>query len=397
MSDFIETKNTSLSLGKVHNDRDISQRMDSLVEAVTVITSGLNLSETLQHIADSARSLMHCRYSALGILGADNKIEKFIISGINEEEADRIGPYPEGKGLLGLLIQSPTPVRIDDISKHPLSYGFPPKHPMMKTFLGVPIKIENRVFGNLYLTDKLNSYSQNADDMVIGFTAADERLAMALSAIAGIAIENTRLHQRAAQLILASDRERIARDLHDLIIQRLFAIGMSLQGMINVMDDDVSKERLAEVIDGLDGTIADIRKTIFSLGNKDNTFKSAFITTVEEASELLGYKPKLNLIGHIDTLIDRHLGDHILAVLKEGLSNILRHAKATEVTITLEADDEISLTIKDNGRGIKEKGANGFGLANMEERAKLLGGSFSISSLETGGSCLKWAVPANRN
>ncbi len=369
--------------------------MDSLIEAVTVITSGLNLDETLQHIVDSARSLMNCRYGALGVIGTDKKIEKFLVSGITSEETAKIGSYPEGKGLLGLLIQSPVPVRISDISSHPMSYGFPVWHPEMKTFLGVPIKIENRLFGNLYLTDKLNSYG--GGNRVIEFTPGDERLAVALAAIAGIAIENTRLHRRAAQLILASDRERIAMDLHDLIIQRLFAIGMSLQGMINVLDDEISKDRLSEIIDGLDGTIADIRKTIFSLGNKENTFKSLVIKTADEAAILLGYKPKLNLIGHIDTLVSKQLGEHILAVLKESLSNILRHAKATEVKITLEAAEKITLTVEDNGRGIAEQHNKGFGLSNMEERAKLLGGSFILSSPKEGGLRLKWSVPANNN
>ncbi len=388
------------TVSDIYDNRDLAQRMDSLIEAIAAVTSGLNIDETLQNIVDSARSLIHCRYCALGIMGSDNWLEKFLVSGIEEEEIQRIGDLPVGKGLLGLLIQSPYPIRIDDLSSHPMSYGFPANHPKMTTFLGVPIAIRGKIFGNLYLTDKTDQASgepATPRPKAVPFTYTDERLAIALAAIAGIAIENTRLHQRAAQLVLTADRERIARDLHDIVIQRLFAIGMSLQSTVNILEDDIGKERIDRIIDDLDSTIADIRKTIFSLGNKEATFKSMIIETIDNSAQFLGFKPKLSLSGHVDILVNHQLGEHLLAVLKEALSNILRHAKATEVKVHLQVDQYITLTVEDNGRGMEGNEKRGFGLSNMEERAKLLSGSFDISASQLGGLMIKWSVPNGLN
>jgi len=384
------------TVSDVYDTRDLAQRMDSLIEAISAVTSGLNIDETLQNIVDSARLLIHCRYCALGIMGNDDQLENFLVSGLSEEQIKKIGDLPVGKGLLGLLIQSPYPIRVDDLGSHPMSYGFPPNHPKMTTFLGVPIVIRGKVFGNLYLTDKIDQSSgepASPRSKIIPFTYTDERLVIALAAIAGIAIENTRLHQRAAQLVLTADRERIARDLHDIVIQRLFAIGMSLQSTVNILEDDIGKERIDRIIDDLDSTIADIRKTIFSLGNKETTFKSMIMETVDNAAQFLGFKPQLTLNGHVDILVNQQLGEHLLAVLKEGLSNILRHAKATQVKVHLQVDRYITLTIEDNGRGMGANVKRGFGLSNMEERAKLLSGSFDLSPSQLGGVIIKWSVP----
>ncbi len=389
--------NTKISAEETDQEnRDLAKRMDSLVESIAAVTSGLNLDETLQAIVDSARSLVNCRYGALGILANDKTLESFLVSGISEEQIQAIGPYPTGKGLLGLLIQSPDPIRIDNIGKHPMSYGFPPGHPQMTTFLGVPIKIRGKLFGNIYLTDKLaqsNESQTPSRSKIAPFSSADERLLIALAAIAGIAIENTRLHQRAAQLVLTSDRERIARDLHDLVIQRLFAIGMSLQSTVNIIEDEISRDHLIEIIDNIDDTISDIRKTIFSLGNKETTFKSMLIETVNNISPALGFKPKINLQGHVDILVNQQLGEHLLAVLKESLSNILRHAKATEAKVNLHVANTVTLIVEDNGKGLANAERKGFGLSNMEERAKLLGGSFTLSTSDLGGLMLNWSVP----
>jgi GAF domain-containing protein len=193
-----------------------------LVDAVMAVGSDLNLAATLQRIVDAARELVDARYGALGVLDqSGGALAEFIVSGIEEQPYHAIGDLPEGHGILGLLITDPRPLRLPDLTEHPASFGFPPHHPPMRSFLGVPILVRGEVFGNLYLTDK-----QTGDV----FTDVDQELTIALAAAAATAIDNARLHARVQELAVFEDRDRIAMDLHDTVIQQLFAIGLSLQG-----------------------------------------------------------------------------------------------------------------------------------------------------------------------
>ena len=193
-----------------------------LLDAVLTVGLDLDLPAMLRRIIESAVELVDATYGALGVLDeSGTKLAQFITVGIDEKDHHKIGHLPEGHGILGLLIVDAKPLRLPDLSEHPDSYGFPPNHPPMRSFLGVPIRVRDEVFGNLYLTDKSSAEV---------FTDVDEELVIGLAAAAGIAIENARLHSKVQEMALFDDRERIGRDLHDTVIQRLFATGMSLAG-----------------------------------------------------------------------------------------------------------------------------------------------------------------------
>ena len=224
-----------------------------------MIEADIELPVLLGHLVEEARTLVDARYGALGVLNqARTGLEQFLTAGLGEPEEQAIGLRPTGRGVLGLLITDPAPLRLSELGEHERSYGFPPNHPPMKSFLGVPIRAKGEVFGNLYLTDKVG-----ADD----FTEEDEALTEALALAAGIAIDNTRLHERVRTMSVLDDRERIGRDLHDKVVQRLFAVGMALQGAIRIPDLDLVRERIDKVMDDLDATITEIRTTIFELGD----------------------------------------------------------------------------------------------------------------------------------
>src|SRR4051812_36680110 len=233
--------------------------MRQLLDAVLTVGSDLDLAAMLERIVQAAVDLVDARYGALGVLDdTRTRLAQFITVGIDDETHARIGNLPEGHGILGLLIVDAKPIRLPDLHEHPDSYGFPPNHPPMRSFLGVPIRVRDEVFGNLYLTDKTTAEV---------FTDVDEELVVGLAAAAGVAIDNARLHARLNDLNLVEDRERIARDLHDTVIQRLFATGLSLQASIRLVrgDPDEAERRISGAVDDLDVTVKHIRSAIFGL------------------------------------------------------------------------------------------------------------------------------------
>jgi len=219
------------------------QRLPALLDAVISISSDLSLDATLRRIVEAARLLVEARYGALGVIAEDGEqLSDFITVGIDPDVVSTVGDSPRGKGILGLIISDPHPLRLPDLTEHPKAYGFPPGHPAMRSFLGVPISVRGRVFGNLYLTEK----SAGAP-----FTPEDEGIVLALAGAAGVAIDNARLYEEAqraqrdrGRLAVYEDRDRIARDLHDLVIQRLFATGLSLQGLGRFLQDSGAEARL---------------------------------------------------------------------------------------------------------------------------------------------------------
>src|SRR4051812_12838052 len=223
------------------------RRLRALLDAVLTVGSDLDLRAVLHRIVESAVSLVDARYGALGVLDeSGTKLAEFITVGLSEDQRHHIGNLPEGKGILGLLIVDPKPIRLPDLGEHPDSYGFPPNHPAMRSFLGVPIRVRENVFGNLYLCDK------SSGDV---FTDIDEEMVTALAGAAGIVIDNARLHARVADLAMFEDRERIARELHDTVIQRLFATGLALQATVRLVDRPEIVRRLESMVEDLDVTV----------------------------------------------------------------------------------------------------------------------------------------------
>jgi signal transduction histidine kinase len=370
-----------------------AERLRQLVDAVLLIGSDLDLPTVLRRIIDSARTLVDAKYAALGVLDEQRHgLDDFITVGLSPEEVRGIGRLPEGLGILGLLIVDPKPVRIADVSKHAESYGFPPHHPAMHSFLGVPVLVRGEVFGNLYLTEK-----QNAAE----FSAEDESLVVALAVAAGVAIENARLHARVHDIALLEDRERIARELHDTVIQRLFATGLNLQACHRLAQIPEVQSRLRQAVDDLDDTIRQIRTTIFALettATDEQGLRSRVLGLAGELAEVLGFDPRIRFDGPVDTAVSPGVADQVLSALREALTNIARHAGASVAEIDVEVlGPDLVLRVTDNGVGVPDvegRRVGGRGLRNLAGRAAEMGGEFSIERRAEGGTSLTWIVPA---
>jgi signal transduction histidine kinase len=534
---------------------DARDRTHALLEAVVAVGGQLELEMVLRQIVEAAVKLVSARYGALGVIGEEGRLAEFVPVGLAEPEIAAIDHWPEGRGLLGELVTSPQPLRLHEISADARSSGFPSGHPPMRTFLGVPVRIRDEVYGNLYLTEK-----RGGGD----FDEEDEALVLALAAAAGVAIENARLyaearrqqqwlranaevtrrllsgeepaevlamvtrhaleisgadlvvlalpaasgerlviehacgdgadaalglvlptqgsasgivmtsgkpltvenfstddrvaavarehmplgpavlvplgpagdvrgvltagrhrgalplsppavemvitfaaqagiglelaeHRRDAQRVaLLEDRDRIARDLHDLVIQRLFATGMSLQGATALIRDPDSAQRIHQAVDALDETIRDIRSTIFSLQSRGEAepvgLRARILATVDEMTDPLGFAPGLRMAGLLDTDVPGDIAEQVLAALREALANAAKHAQASRVDVVVEAGPELALVVRDNGVGLRRTTRRS-GLANLAERAAGLGGSLRTNATAGGGTELVWRVP----
>ncbi|WP_398865584.1 sensor histidine kinase [Streptomyces stephensoniae] len=542
---------------RINAARGTRDRVHSLLEAVVSVGRELDLSQVLRRIVEAGAHLVDAQYGALGVIGPDGRtLSQFLTSGLTPEQREKIGPLPAGHGLLGELIRHPEPLRLSELGAHEASFGFPEHHPPMRTFLGVPIRVRDEVFGNLYLTDKRGG---------LDFDAEDESVITTLAVAAGVAIDNARLYEGSqrqhrwlragaevtnqllsgdarqdvleliarrageitgarlaevsapvpgtgglvvelsvgegdavgmrqglvvpadgtlagaasaagthvvsaclrkdprfpadpllpadpgpavavplgaagsAVLLLArepgepvfteaelepllafagqtalalelavrrrdaehvallEDRDRIARDLHDLAIQRLFATGMTLQSAARLIEHTGAAERVGRAVDDLDETIKIIRSTIFGLRARDDgagtSLRARASRAVGDAVTSLGFPPRLSMEGLLDTDVPPDVAEHVVAVLGELLSNAARHAHATRVEVSLKATaDEVRLTVSDNGRGIPEQGRRS-GLDNLAERALQVGGALELSTPDGGGSRLLWRAP----
>ncbi|MGW2260367.1 sensor histidine kinase [Streptomyces sp. NPDC001780] len=537
--------------------RATRDRVHALLDAVLTIGSDLDLDVVLRRITESAVTVVDAEYGALGVLGEEGQIKRFITVGVDEETIKAIGHYPEGGGILGLLIREPEPLRLADLGTHPESVGFPEGHPPMTTFLGAPVRVRDRVFGNLYLTDKRGGAR---------FDDEDEAVLRTLAAAAGVAIDNARLyedtrrrerwlaassdltrgllsgtdpdqvlyqvaatvrrladadlvtvavpfdggdelvieatdgegaervhglvlppttlaakvyhsnervssgalseepqegggsagqielgpgfllplggsehvrgvlqvanlpggqefseatmtmisgfadqaalaleiaeHRREAdRRMVLSDRDRIARDLHDLAIQRLFASGLTLNSVLGrISDRPEAAERVRRVVDDLDDTIKTVRNTIYALRERDREgargLRAELLAETDRATGVLGFTPALRMTGLLDTGVPAEYAEQLLAVLRETLSNAARHAHATHVEVTAETDgSRLRLRVADNGTGIDPGVTRCSGLANLHRRAGDLGGSFTLGPNEPVGTVAEWTVP----
>jgi two-component system, NarL family, sensor histidine kinase DevS len=545
-------------LGRVQGVLDEQARLRLLLDAVVTMAADLTLDGVLARIVSVASRLVNAQYAALGVLdvGPERRLRTFVHQGMNADVVSAIGHFPRGHGLLGLLIDDPRPVRLHDIAAHPASYGFPEHHPPMHSFLGVPVRIRDRVFGNLYLTEKVGGGD---------FTEEDESVVVALAAAAGVAIENARLYEEAerreqwlaataeitallarapaadqglqavadrartvaaadvawvvagadadslelrvasgvpvdveamralhmrkslaslavrtgepvsapdvatddravdpsslagwpqlgpvivvplrsgdgiegalalawmpdhsdafealapdlpasfaeqaalaiqvargredqARLTLFEDRDRIGKDLHDLVIQRLFAIGLTLESSARLSDDPELSSRLGRAVDDLDATIKDIRRTIFALGSMDTAadVQTEIERIVDRAAAVLKFRPTLRLEGPVRNAVSADVAPDLLAVLGEGLSNASRHAEATSVEVLVSAGDRIVVRVSDDGKGMAGDVLES-GLGNMRQRAHKHGGTFDVQSAAGAGTTVTWAVPA---
>ena len=298
------------------------------------IGSDLDLQSVLDTIIATATEVVDATYGALGVLDeSGTRLSEFLTVGIDDATRAAIGALPDGHGILGLLIVDPRPLRLPDLNEHPDRFGFPPNHPPMTSFLGVPIVVRGKVFGNLYLCDKAGGDA---------FSDVDQELAEGLASAAGIAIENARLHARVAEFATVEDRERIARDLHDTVIQRLFAIGLGLQSTLRLVSNDDVRTRLLAAVDDLDITVRDVRAAIFGLHSSrlpGRSVRQEVLDLCSESARGLGFDPMVRFDGPIDTAVDDSLADELFAVLREALTNVARHAHAHAVEVSIAVRD----------------------------------------------------------
>ena len=366
--------------------------LEALDAAVRGIAGVLSVERVLQLIVDRVRDLVAARYAALGIVDDYGRIEQFITSGLTAEERERIGPLPRGHGLLGLIIRENRSFLVDDLAIDPRRHGFPPNHPEMHSFLGAPVRSKGITVGNLYLTNKLTAP---------GFSEADLQLVEMFALHAGIAIENARLHEAVQRLAVVEERERISQELHDSIIQSLYAISLSLEDLPEVMTEDPAEgaARADRAIDSIHAAIGDIRN--FIMGLQPAVLEEGDLATgIQALAAEFRANTVIELDAHVDDRLPASSADragHLLAIAREALSNIARHSGATQASIEVtHADDRVLLAIYDNGRGfdpLRPVDATHRGLANLRSRAAALGGTLSVESAVGQGTRILAEVP----
>lgn len=374
------------SVGEVH------AALDAAVRGIAALTS---VDDALQVIVDRVRPLVGAQYAALGIVDENGRIDRFITSGMDEETRRRIGALPEGHGLLGLIIREKRSFRITDINMDPRRYGFPPAHPPMTSFLGVPITVKDVPLGRLYLTNKIDT-----DE----FSEEDRSLVETFALHAGIAMENARLHEQLQRLAVVDERERISKDLHDGIIQSMYAVGLSLEDVPDLMDDDRAEAaaRVERAIDAIHLSIQDIRNFIFGL--RPELLEGAPLA-VGLAALVEEYRH--NMVVDLglrvpDTVAEppAEITGRLLAIVSESLSNVARHSRATRASVELAAQSDgttLELMIEDNGIGfdpdVVKLGHQG--LANIRERVAEIGGTVAIESKAGAGTRVVVRVPVS--
>lgn len=357
--------------------------------AAQALAGELDLDAVLEAICAAGARLTGARYAALGVLGDDDTIARFITYGVTDEQIRRIGDYPTGKGILGLLIRDPQVLRLEDIAAHPASYGFPPNHPPMTTFLGAPVRSGGRVYGNLYLTEKAN-----------GFDDTDEQLITVLAAQAGAAVENAQLSERLQSLAVQDERDRISRELHDGVIQALFSIGMSLESARNLVGTDTQRvvERLDAAVDAIDGAIRELRNHIFQLRPHQAATLGLSRGLQELARELevnALVRPHLDVPRGLDATVPERIVPDLLQAVREALSNVAKHAGAGHVRVSARhADGILEVSVADDGAGFDpDTDQVGRGLEHIRERAALLGADLELDSAPGAGTTVRLRVP----
>lgn len=365
------------------------ERIKALVDWAASVAAHTDLEELLAATVDAALELTGAHYGALGVLGEHGTLVQFVYRGIDEETALAIGDLPTGKGVLGLISRTGQSFRLDRISDHPASAGFPPNHPPMTAFLGVPVRAGEARFGNLYLTEKEG-----------GFTDQDESVVEALASIAGSAVNTLRLQTRLRRLAIADDRERIARDIHDAIIQDLFAVGIALQAAASrTADHDLAAALLANAT-RVDDSIAALRKFIFDLGRPpadQRNLRREVDDLVHRIAEPHETDVALAITGSFLGLAGPYIDD-TLQLVREALSNALRHSGATRISVEIhESSQAIGILVRDDGSGFDLTAtAPGLGLANLASRTERAGGDLTIDTKPGEGTTIHATLPYAR-
>jgi signal transduction histidine kinase len=367
------------------------QILESFNKAALAIAGELDSRKILQVVVDTARVLVNAQYAALGVPGRNGLLRRFVYSGMTPEEASAMPHLPRGEGLLGVIIDEQTSIRLPEIAQDPRSAGFPEGHPLMTSFLGVPIVRAGETLGNLYLTNKMDGHC---------FTDSDETLIKMLAAHAAVAIQNANLYEEVERLAILEERSRIGMDLHDGVIQSIYAVGLTLESFrLELPDDSGDTAHLLETaISGLNDAIRDIRNFILDLRPRrfSGDLSQGLARLVREFQANTMIPVTLTIAQQIDDL-PTPSASAVFLTTQESLANIARHARASEVTLTLvRSDTAVTLVISDNGQGfdpLDDSRRVGHGLANMQARADGLGGSFKVNAALGEGTTVTLRLP----
>ncbi|MFQ3567157.1 MAG: GAF domain-containing sensor histidine kinase [Aggregatilineales bacterium] len=367
---------------------DILRQLKDIATAVIAAAEADTLGEVLERIAETARQMVRARYAALGVPDNRGGLEFFMFSGLDDITAHKIGALPQGRGLLGAIMAEREPIRIPHISQDPRSVGFPPHHPLMDRFLGVPILVGDQLFGMLYLTDPEHGRE---------FDERDQWLIEMLAGYAALAIAGARLRDQRARLTLFEERERISMELHDGVIQSLYAIGMQIELMR--VSGSIEADDLRPVMQSLNKVIEDIREYILNLkaaGRQQKTISQC----IHETLKRLHIPADLTVtiqVDEPDVPLSPLIAEAVSQMANEAISNVVRHASAHKVIIKAQRHDRLfELEIIDDGAGFDMRSiANhaGLGLFNIQQRARLHGGTVNIHSKPGAGTNVTLLMP----
>lgn len=358
------------------------RRIAELIEGAAAVAGQADLPDLLKATVNAAQELTGARYAALGVLGQHGTLVNFVHIGVTDEEAKAIGHLPEGRGVLGALGKQHEPLLLEDLRAHPSSVGFPPNHPIMQKFLGVSIRIGEERFGNLYLTDSPASFSP-----------ADAAVITALARVVGAAIATARINERLRRLAVVEDRERIARDLHDGIIQDLFAVGLMLQTLQGSLGHGATNATLDDAVARLDQAIGGLRSYVFELP-APRDLRQELERLVTAMGAVQPSRIRLTIEGDVSSM-PASLAGEALNILREALSNALRHSDSKSIEVRLaDADAELTLQVEDDGVGFDvSQPSTGMGLSNLRWRAERSGGQFELSSSPGKGTRVRVTLP----
>lgn len=377
---------------------ELARALSYKQEQLTILNAaGMSLSQelasgaVLQKVVDLARSVAKARYGALGVFDERGEIVEFLTSGISAEERARIGELPKGRGILGLLPRERSPLRLRDLSTHPASVGFPPGHPRMRSFLGVPILWRGRSLGNLYLTEKEGGEEFGPDD---------EEALLTLAAQAAIAIENARLYGQVQRMAVLEERQRIGMDLHDGVIQSLYGLGFVIEDAAERLEEEPGSARaqLDRAVDRLNAAIVDLRGYVLGLrplAAAGKPLPEALEDLAEQTRTHALLDVTLELAPDAIGALDERTAEAVFFIAADALANVARHARARHAAVRLTRHGpQVLLEIVDDGVGFHPATASGgHGLPNMSERAHALGGRVRVESAPGRGTHVRAEIP----
>ncbi len=358
----------------------------ALTDAVLQIASETKLEPVLRKLVEAARELVGARYAALGIPDGRGGFAKFLTSGMSDETIDTIGPLPHTHGLLGAMLEDTTSFRTDDIRRDPRFEYWPAAHPTMTSFLGVPIVAKGRVLGAFYLTDKERAYAFDDDD---------QHLIELFAAHAAVAIENATLFERSRELTVVEERNRLARDLHDSVVQTLFSLTLTAEAARRGGDPaELTKvDRLAK------DALSELRSIVFELRPADLEAEGLVPTLVKHTEVVRRvFGQDIDVRVNSDRKLDPDVELELFRIAQEALTNALKHAGASKIELVVDLDaDPARLEVVDDGSGFDPDApairARHLGLTSMEERADVIGGKLRIDAAPGRGTSVAIEVP----